>query len=305
MSVSKSKKNTEPETDYSVSELKLETKKSALKYLLEMDKFTNLKKLIMSYCELPWLPKLPEGIEYLDIGCNSFNYMPPLPATLKYLDIDGNNYENENIIENLVLPVNLEELRINSYDFINVQLNLPKTLKKIYIHGTNDFTLSKEYLPDGLLYLETYGSGNIIVHSLPDSITRLLLDGVNFDKHCVLPKSLKDFSVWYCDYKTIPFIPDSVEDFNDGFDFHYGGDNNDDITECYQYLLPITSNLDNWRLNQNIYHNWNITKHQHSKFLEEFMSARIRILMSPTRIARLLENGEIEMESLESTEIIV
>jgi hypothetical protein len=303
MSVSRSESKKEPDIDYSVSELRLTSQKSALKYLTKIHEFKNLKTLIMAYCDLPAIPKLPEGLEYLDIHYNSLNYMPPLPTTLKFLDINS-NVSSLNIIENLVLPPNLEELCINSNDFINVKLKLPKTLKKIYIHGGDDFTLSKDYLPDGLLDLETYESGNISVHSLPDSITRLKLDGVEFAKTCVLPKSLKDFSVWYCDNKTIPFIPDSVDIFSDGFDFHYGCENRNDITECYQYLMPITSNSDSCRLGAFIYHNWNITKHYHAKFLDEFMTARISILMSPTRIARLLESGSISMDD-PNTEFII
>ena len=305
MSVSKSESKKEPKTDYSVSELTLTSQKSALKYLTKIHKFKNLKKIIMADCDLPAIPKLPDGLEYLDISGNSFNYLPPLPITLKFLDIDSNE-SSLDIIENLVLPPNLETLRITSEDFVNVKLKLPKTLKNIYIHGEDDFTLSKDYLPDGLLDLETYESGNISVHSLPDSITKLLLDGVEFDKKCVLPKSLIDFSVWYCDYKTIPFIPDSVDTFSDGFNFWYGGgENSDHINNCYQYLMPITSKLKSGYLDVFIYHNWNITKHYHSKFLDEFMTARVSILMSPTRIARLLESREITMDDPHLESIIL
>lgn len=306
MSVSKSALKKEPNTDYSVSELTLTSRTSAIKYLTKIHKFKNLKTLIMADCDLPAIPKLPEGLEYLDISGNSLNYIPPLPTTLKFLDIDSNE-SSLDIIENLVLPPNLETLRITSEDFVNVKLTLPKTLKKIYIHGTDDFTLSKDYLPDGLLDLETYESGNISVHSLPDSITKFLLDGVKFDKKCVLPKSLIDFSVWYCDCKTIPFIPDSIYKFSDGFDFWYGGENCDDITECYQYLMPIIplSKLESGYLDVFIYHNWNITKHYHSKFLDEFMTARVSILMAPTRIARLLESGGISMDDTNIESIIL
>ena len=129
--------------------LTLDITSKNIKYLPDLTRFKNLKKLDCSYNQLTSLPTLPPNLEELFCFNNQLTSLPTLPPNLKKLFCSNNQLtlfptlppnlkklfcSNNQLTLLPTLPPNLEELYCYSNQ-LTLLPTLPTNLKKLYCYN--------------------------------------------------------------------------------------------------------------------------------------------------------------------------
>lgn len=130
-----------------VTELDLSNRN--LKKLPDLSKYTNLKKLNISYNQLTSIDGIPNSVEELDCSSNYIFKLPEhLPPKLRIL----NCFLNQLVVLPISFPVTLNWLNCCNNSIKDIVGFLPKDLK--YFNCSNNYITSFSDLPDGLVYLD-------------------------------------------------------------------------------------------------------------------------------------------------------
>lgn len=177
--------------------------------LLDLKKFTNIKKLICSSNEIMRIVNLPETLEYLDVSFNSLksinienlknlkylkcshNQLEQiiLPYGIEFFDCSSNNFYYELTELNKLINLNTLILSFNGLNKINI-VELKK-LKKLEIVDNRIKNISN--IPDSLEYLDcSYNLGINFNFELPEQLKILNCSNCNLNKLNNLPPSLNE-----------------------------------------------------------------------------------------------------------------
>lgn len=179
--------------------------------LLDLKKFTNLKKLICSSNEIMRIINLPESLEYLDVSFNklksinithlknlknfkcAYNELKQinLPYEIEFLDCSNNELCGK--LEGIDNLTNLHTL-LCSYNKLN-KINFSKLymIKKLEIIS-NDLQLL-ENIPNSIEYLDcSYNNEINLDFGLPEQLKILNCANCNLTKLNNLPSNLKELT---------------------------------------------------------------------------------------------------------------
>ena len=141
----------------------LNISRNGLKYLPDLTRFKNLKKLNCPDNELTSLPNLPSTLEELNCSNNKLTFLSFLPQNLKALNCSINK------LTSLILPENLLSLECSNNKLTSLQ-TLPQNLKALYCY--NNKLTSLQTLPQNLNIL--YCSNNKLTSLiLPENLEEL------------------------------------------------------------------------------------------------------------------------------------
>ena len=171
-------------------------------------------------------------------------------------------------VDESIIDFTIEELTINKNNihYLNFLYKF-KTLKLLYC-GYNNLTNLPE-LPNTLTHLYCSSNNLNSLPELPINLTHLYCSNNNLSSLPELPNTLTHLYCGYNNLSSLPELPISLKYFN------YKTINSQEI---------IKLNVDR-------------VKHHHSLFITEFMSTRFKILMSPSRISRLIDLGYLALDS--------
>ena len=124
-------------------------------------------------------------------------------------------------------------------------------------------------MPNTLTDLDCYGNNLTNLPELPNTLTKLICHNNNLTSLPELPNTLTVLNCGNNKLNSLPELPISLTYFN------YKNINSEKIVKL---------NKDRVKLH-------------HSRFITEFMSTRFKILMSPSRISRLMDSGYLALDS--------
>ncbi len=129
----------------------------------------NLKSLDLRKCRIPFLPTLPDTLEYLDIGSNYLGSIPDLShlRRLKYLNVGVNNLTE---FPHSILELPLTTLKVHKNQIKGIPSKLPTTIRwlNIYLNRVSKLDEDLYGIPD----MEYFSCGFGGFKRLPEAIGR-------------------------------------------------------------------------------------------------------------------------------------
>ena len=184
---------------------------------------------------------------------------------------------------------------------LKVLPELPDTLQ--YLYCSNNCLTKISSLPESLIHLDC---SNNLIDMLPPILPSKLsvLNCTNNRLHVLptLPDSLTILACSYnCRLKSLPVLPDLLVGLNCNYivdipmlpySLKYSS-----IT--FKNSIPYVSRILHPHIDVSSIDKINsyVVKTNHSIFIDEFMQTRHTILMSPSRISRLLDSGQLELDN--------
>ena len=201
--------------------------------------------------------------------------------TIEELTIDKNNIHYLNFLHKFK---NLRKLYCGNNNLTSLP-ELPTTLINLYCSYNNLTNLPE--LPNTLTQLYCGYNNLTSLPELPTTLTELYCGYNNLTNLPELSNNLIHLNCSYNKLNSLPELPNSLTYLNYSF--------NNKLLK-----LPILQEYLNYRklnLQYIIKLNKARVKHHHSPFITEFMSTRFKILMSPSRISRLMDSGYLALDS--------
>lgn len=277
----------ESETEFNYElEIYYPEKKDVIRFIENMHKFRNLKKLILYYnnlndtllitsindtiteiyineCYLYKLPKLPHNLITLNCETNLLSELPELPLTLQFLICNNNKLTK---LPNL--PASLIYFSCGNNLLTEIPYLHSPILHTLYIYA--NFITKLVNIPKSVLY---FNCANNYISELPD-----------------LPSNLLCFDCSNNYLKELPYLPTNLFYFqrfnNPLIDYYY-----DPLQNGLDYLFSDNqSNLINY-INNVIIRKKTISRIKEMKY--ELLEKSAKIMLHPKRILKLLNNNEI------------
>ena len=204
--------------------------------------------------------ELPANLQTLKYNFCNLTTLPKLPDSLRELNCSRNN-----IYQLPVLPTLLSHLDC-SYNFIYMLPKLPKLL--LYLNCVNNSVDKLPDLPMSLVYLYIPSCVMHILPEIPDTLLEFKVGDVSiFTTNNVMHELL------------LPGCKNIYKNAGNRFDY-----------ETHRHKIINKINYANRQME---------AKYKLSQIWDEYMTARMKLLMKPTRISRLLDSGYLALDSLD------
>lgn len=192
--------------------------------------------LHFSYMSISHLPVIPEGCKILNLNyCRNINHLPQLPDSIENLFLDMTRISSiECLPKNLrviylketkylthikAFPDSVEEIYLNRSSIKNLP-TLPANLRILYVNDCKYLT-GLPALPAKIKEIHAQATRFKHIGPFPDSVTIINLNHSAIETVENLPNKLKKFYCTNTKIRDLPFIPESLEFIDFGYETVY------------------------------------------------------------------------------------
>lgn len=179
------------------------SRRGIIRYLPNLDRFTQLEEFNCNHNGLFTLPALPNSLKILKCYYNDLTVLPTLPNSLQHLGCESNK-----LTTLPALPNSLQSLACSENNII-VLPALPDSLQILYC-GDNNLT-ALPALPDSLRELYCASNKLITFPTLPNSLEILYCPSNGLIALPTLPPLLRKLHCSFNKLTTIPALPNSLQ----------------------------------------------------------------------------------------------